>query len=144
EGVYSTASFERWREKAERKQPRLLYMSRGDLMQRAADEVTAEDFPARFEVAGMALPLEYHFEPGHPLDGVTAVVPLAALNQLEPAPFDWLVPGLRQEKAAALIRALPKALRRHFVPAPDFAQAVLQAATPGEGSLQEALRRELK
>ncbi|HEX5513689.1 MAG TPA: ATP-dependent RNA helicase HrpA, partial [Gammaproteobacteria bacterium] len=142
--VYSTASFERWREKIEREQPRLLFMSRDDLMQRSAQEVTADDFPARFQVQGMALPLEYHFEPGHAFDGVTAVVPLAALNQLTPAPFDWLVPGLRQEKAAALIRALPKALRRHFVPAPDFAKAVLQAAVPGEGSLQEAMRRELK
>jgi ATP-dependent helicase HrpA len=142
--IYSTASFERWREKVEREQPQLLFMSRDDLMQRSAQEVTADDFPARFKVQGMALPLEYHFEPGHAFDGVTAVVPLAALNQLTPAPFDWLVPGLRQEKAAALIRALPKALRRHFVPAPDFAKAVLQAAMPGEGSLQEAMRRELK
>jgi ATP-dependent helicase HrpA len=143
-GVYSAASFERWREKAEQEQPKLLFMTRADIMQRGAGEVTAADFPSRFEVAGMALPLEYHFEPGHAFDGVTAVVPLAALNQLSPAPFDWLVPGLRHEKASALIKALPKALRRHFVPAPDFAQAVLQAATPGEGSLQEALRRELK
>lgn len=144
EGIYSTASFERWREQAERGQPGLLYMERDDLMQRAAEEVTAEAFPEQLEVAGMLLPLEYRFDPGHALDGVTVVVPLAALNQLTPALFDWLVPGLRQEKAAALIRALPKALRRHFVPAPDFAAAVLEAAKPGEGSLQEALRRELK
>src|SRR5690606_1953308 len=144
EGIYSTASFERWREQAEREQPGLLYMERDDLMQRAAEEVTAEAFPEQLEVAGMLLPLEYRFDPGHALDGVTVVVPLAALNQLTPALFDWLVPGLRQEKAAALIRALPKALRRHFVPAPDFAAAVLEAAKPGEGSLQEALRRELK
>jgi ATP-dependent helicase HrpA len=142
--VYSTASFERWRERAEREQPRLLYMSRDELMQRSASEVTAEDFPARLDVQGMALPLEYQFEPGHAFDGVTAIVPLAALNQLTPVAFDWLVPGLRLDKCIALSRALPKALRRHFVPAPDFAQAVLQAVTPGEESLQEAMRRELK
>src|SRR5690606_12756668 len=96
EGIYSTASFERWREQAEREQPGLLYMERDDLMQRAAEEVTAEAFPEQLEVAGMLLPLEYRFDPGHALDGVTVVVPLAALNQLTPALFDWLVPGLRQ------------------------------------------------
>lgn len=142
--MYSAARFERWRQQIEQEQPRLLYMSRAELMQRTASEITADSFPEHFEVHGMALPLEYQFEPGQAFDGVTVIVPLAALNQLTPAPFDWLVPGLRQEKCIALIRALPKALRRHFVPAPDFAAAVLQATAPGEESLQEAMRRELK
>lgn len=142
--VYSGAGFERWRGKAERADPKLLFMRREDLMQHAAAAVTGTEFPDRVRVAGMELPLEYHFEPGHPLDGVVVVVPLAALNQLTPEPFDWLVPGLRSEKAVALIKALPKALRRNFVPAPDFASAALQAAEPGELSLREALRRELK
>jgi ATP-dependent helicase HrpA len=66
------------------------------------------------------------------------------LNQLDQGAFDWLVPGLRREKVTALIKALPKALRRHFVPAPDYAAAVLQAANPSGGSLQEAVRRELQ
>jgi ATP-dependent helicase HrpA len=144
EGIFSGASFERWREQAERENPRLLFMRREDLMQRSADEVSSGDFPDRFAVKGMHLPLEYHFEPGHELDGVTVVVPLPALNQLDPEPFDWLVPGLRREKVTALIKALPKALRRNFVPAPDYAAAVLQAAVPDDRSLQEAVRRELK
>lgn len=144
EGIYSTASFERWRTQTEREQPHVLYMERDDLMQRQAHEVTAEDFPKQFQIKGMALPLEYRFDPSHELDGVTVVVPLAALNQLTPAAFDWLVPGLRLEKATALIRALPKSLRRNFVPAPDFAAAVLQAVAPGEWSLQEAMRQELR
>jgi len=142
--VYSGASFERWREQAERQTPRLLYMRREDLMQHEASAVTGDEFPDRLAVLGLELPLEYHFEPGHELDGVTVVVPLPALNQLTPEPFDWLIPGLRREKIIALIKALPKALRRHFVPAPDYAHAVMQAVTPFDGSLQEAVRRELK
>ncbi len=144
EGIYSGAAFERWRAEAERDKPKLLEMRREDLMQHEAEAVTTGDFPDRFRAGGIELPLEYHFEPGHPLDGVTARVPLAALNQLAPEPFDWLVPGLRREKIVALIKALPKALRRHFVPAPNYAEAVLQAVQPGEESLREAVRRELR
>ncbi len=144
EDVHSTPAFERWRAQAEAQQPRLLFMRREDLMQHAAETVTEQEFPDRLAVQGLELPLEYHFEPGHERDGVTVLVPLPALNQLSPEPFEWLVPGLRREKVIALIKALPKGLRRHFVPAPAYAQAVLQALTPMDGSLQEGVRRELK
>ncbi len=143
-GISSGVDFERWRRAAERTEPKLLFMRREDLMQRQPHEVTGGEFPDHIVVRGMRLPLEYRFEPGDPLDGVTVRVPLAALNQLPPEHFEWLVPGLLHEKVVTLIKSLPKQLRRHFVPAPDFATAVLERITPGEGVLTEAVRTELK
>jgi ATP-dependent helicase HrpA len=91
----------------------------------------------------MRLPLSYHFEPGHPLDGVTVTVPLALLNQLSPQQLEWLVPGLLRDKIIALLKTLPKTLRRNFVPAPNFADACLQAITPGTGPLCATLAHQL-
>ncbi len=144
DSVVDLKSFEAWRRQAEKEQPRLLYMERAYLMQHRADQVTAERFPDQLAVGDLRLPLEYHFEPGHPDDGVTVMVPLAALNQLRPEPFEWLVPGLLEDKVTALIRGLPKSLRKNFVPAPDFARAVLDNLSPGDGSLLDGLRRELR
>ncbi|MDN3518579.1 ATP-dependent RNA helicase HrpA [Aquisalimonas lutea] len=143
EDVYDLRGFERWRRKVEDKQPRRLYMTREALMQHGAEEVTGTRYPEALQVGELQLPLSYHFEPGHADDGVSLQVPLAALNQLAPEPLEWLVPGLLEEKVTALIRGLPKALRRHFVPAPDFAREALAAMTPGRGSLIDALRRQL-
>lgn len=145
EGIYSGAAFERWLEQVSRDEPERLHMSRAALMRDDADLVSGEAYPDRLRLpGGLELPLEYHLEPGSELDGVVARVPVAALNQLRPEPFEWLVPGLLQEKVVALIRGLPKAIRRNFVPAPDFARAVLEAIPHGEGSLTDAVARQLK
>lgn len=128
--VHDAPGFEAWRKRIEREQPRLLYMSRELLLREQAGPVGTEAFPERLNVSGIRLPLRYRFAPGDPADGVTVVVPLAALNQLTPEPFDWLVPGLLEEKLTALIRGLPKALRRNFVPAPEFARAALRRLDP--------------
>ena len=141
--VVDLKSFERWRKDAEEQQPRRLYMSRDALMQREAEDVTGARYPETLRVGDLQLPIAYHFEPGHPDDGVSVQVPLAALNQLEPEPLEWLVPGLLEEKVTALIRGLPKALRRNFVPAPDFARATLDAMPARQGSLIDSLRRQL-
>jgi len=140
--VVDGPSFERWIKKKTNDQK--LRLDRDELMAHEAFDVTATSYPDQLTVAGMTLPLQYHFEPGHPEDGVTAVIPIAALNQLEPEPFEWLVPGLVEDKVSTLIRALPKQLRKNFVPAPDFARAVLEAVTPYEGSLSEAVRDQLE
>jgi ATP-dependent helicase HrpA len=142
-GLCDGASFERWREQAERENPRLLFMTRDDLMRHAAAEVTEAQFPDRIEAAGAQLKLGYRFEPGHPLDGVTVSVPLYLLNRLEPEPFEWLVPGLVREKIAHLFKALPKGLRRHFAPPAPHVTAFLvqcEGRAPGE-SLAKALAR---
>ncbi|WP_421621224.1 ATP-dependent RNA helicase HrpA [Alkalilimnicola ehrlichii] len=145
EGIYSGAAFERWLREVSRDDPKRLHMSREALMRDDADPVSGEAYPDRLRLpGGLELPLEYHLEPGSELDGVVARVPVAALNQLRPEPFEWLVPGLVHEKVVALIRGLPKAIRRNFVPAPDFARAVLEAIPHGEGSLTDAVARQLK
>src|SRR4029079_10925753 len=84
-------------------------------------------FPKYFPLGDVRLALHYRFEPGADDDGVTLDVPLHLLKALDPARLSWLAPGLVEEKAAALIRALPKSLRRNYVPAPDFARAFVQA-----------------
>lgn len=113
-------------------------------MRRQAAEITEAQFPDHLLFNGVRLNLDYHFEPGHDADGVTVSVPLALLNQLDAARFEWLVPGLLRDKIIALIKSLPKSLRRNFVPAPNFADACLQAIVPGQGSLLDVLTRQLK
>ncbi len=141
--IYSGKAFERWWEKAEADAPRLLYLERDFLMQHSAADVTGEQFPAELNYQGMSLPLDYHFEPGHPADGVTVIVPLAALAQLSSDLFDWLVPGLLKEKLIALIKAMPKPVRRNYVPAINFAEAALSAMVMREGNLLAVFARQL-
>ncbi len=140
EGIYSGKSFDKWLKGADEK---ALYLSRDDLLQRETHELGEGAYPDHFPGAGLSLPLEYHFEPGGKADGISVVVPLAALGQLPEAPFEWLVPGMLEEKLIALIKSLPKSLRRNFVPAVNFAQAALAALVPYEGSLREAFAHQL-
>lgn len=144
QGIYSGPTFDKWRKRAEQENPKLLFLTREYLMRHGAAGVTEAQFPDSFAIDGLRLPLEYHFEPGDPMDGVTVKVPLSALNQLRPEPFEWLVPGLLKEKIVALIKSLPKSLRRNFVPAPDFAEACIEAFTSREGALLDALARHLQ
>jgi len=118
--VFDARSFEAWWRDASVRTPRLLDMTEADLVDEASrgDE---RDFPARWTQGDQVLSLAYRFEPGAADDGVTAVVPLALLAQLRPDGFDWQVPGMRDELITALLRSLPKAIRRRVVPAADWA-----------------------
>lgn len=129
--IHQAATFETWREQAEKAQPKLLYLSREDLMRHGADAITAVQFPEKMRLDGVEIPLKYRFEPGHLLDGVTATVPLALLNQLNPAQTDWLVPGMLREKLTHLIKVLPKTYRRVCVPVPEFVTQFLVSTTVG-------------
>ncbi len=142
EGIYSGKGFERWRREAEREDPRLLFLSREALLPEAA-EAGVGQFPDSLEVGGIGFPLEYRFEPGQLADGVTLVVPLVALNHLRAESLEWLVPGLLKEKLIALIKSLPKGLRRNFVPAVNFAEAALGRLDKGQGGLIEVFSRQL-
>ncbi|HNH87771.1 MAG TPA: DUF3418 domain-containing protein, partial [Thiobacillaceae bacterium] len=127
EDIHNGAAFEKWRREAEAKSPRLLHLSRDELLkQRGAD---AADFPPELDLGGVRFPLAYRFDPGAADDGVTLLVPLAALNQVPSLPCEWLVPGLLEEKLAALIKSLPQSLRRACVPVPEFARAAAAALT---------------
>ncbi len=144
EGIYSGPSFETWRKRAERDQPRLLFLDRAILLAEAGPVADGERFPDHLDLDGLKLPLTYRFTPGADDDGVTLTVPLAAVNQVNPKRLDWLVPGLRAERMAALLKSLPKALRRHFVPVPNYARALLEVIEPGARSLVEAMTEQLQ
>jgi ATP-dependent helicase HrpA len=142
-GIFSLAAFERWREEAEREDPRVLMLTREALMRHGAQDVTAEYFPETLAIAGAKLPLKYRFAPGHPLDGLTATVPLALLNQIDAARLTWLVPGMVREKVAWYLKGLPKGLRNRLVPLPDAVTAFLEKVPFGRGALSDALREYL-
>lgn len=139
QGIINGTGFERWRTEAEKSNPRLLYLSRDDLMRHGASGVTEAQFPETMLLDGESVPLKYRFEPGHVLDGVTATIPLALLNQLDPTPAEWLVPGMLREKVTHLIKSLPKTIRRVCVPVPDFVTTFLEQTEIGKGELLPAL-----
>ncbi|MFK8080135.1 MAG: ATP-dependent RNA helicase HrpA [Granulosicoccus sp.] len=141
--ICSAATFEKWRKSFEAENPRALYFVREQLLADDAVDVSARDYPDQIEMQGMVLPLRYHFAPGEEDDGVTLICAVEVLNRVSAARAEWLVPGMLDEKIALLIKSLPKALRRNFVPAPDYAAAASAAMEPGNGSLIGALSREL-
>lgn len=124
--VHNMRAFERWRSEAERARPRLLYMAQKDLAHREAAEAGPEWFPDEWPLQSNRLPLQYRFEPRATDDGVTLIVPEPLLELLDGDRLAWLVPGLRLEKIIALLRALPKSLRKQFVPVPEHAKAALE------------------
>jgi ATP-dependent helicase HrpA len=143
EGIYNGQLFFGWWKKARRETPALLDFNPELLMQRSGDHISALDFPDVWHKGNLALSLSYHFEPGSMDDGVSVHIPVALLNQVDDTDFDWLVPGLKEEKLIALIKSLPKTLRRNFVPAPDYARACAQAMTPFSAPLIDAMCKQL-
>ncbi len=127
ENIYNGPAFEKWRKVYEKDNPEALKLTRDYLMQRDDSHVRGEKYPDHLTVAEMILPLSYHFEPGKDDDGITVRVPAAALNQLSAYDFDYLVPGMLEEKITEFIRSLPKQVRKQFVPAPEYAKACLEA-----------------
>ena len=114
EDIHSTRAFEKWLRRAQRSDPRTLFMTTEDLVMRIPERLDEHRFPSRFGVEGVELPIEYKHQPGAEDDGVTVSVPVEFLGQVDRARMDWLVPGMIEDKIAALIRTLPKALRRNF------------------------------
>ncbi|MCK5895770.1 MAG: DUF3418 domain-containing protein, partial [Cocleimonas sp.] len=125
--TYSGKAFEKWRKKVEQDNPEALFLNRELVMQRDDSHVDSRQYPNHLTLQGMQLPLRYHFEPGRKEDGVTVRVPVTALGQLPPAFFEYLVPGLLEEKIVQFIRSLPKQIRKQFVPAPQYAKACHEA-----------------
>ena len=142
--IHQTATFDSWYKIESAKNPQLLIMREEDVLAREANEVTAAHYPDKLQLGELQLPLTYHFEPNHPRDGVTLRVPAPLLPQLPPERLEWLVPGVLEAKCIALVRELPKALRKNFVPVPDFIKAALARINFAEGSLPAALGRELQ
>jgi len=142
--IVDARALDAWYAKLPPEEKRKLEWTREDLL--VGGGTDAERFPPYIPLGDARLAVRYRFEPGAPDDGMTVVVPLHLLGALDPVRLSWLVPGMVEEKAAALIRALPKALRRNFVPVPDFARAFAGAHGPDEpdaftGALARFLKR---
>ena len=129
--VASIRDFEGWWKKARVETPDLLTMTRENLMDDTAVEAVDDSLPSTWRQGDQTLALSYRFEPGAADDGVTVAVPLPLLAGLRPDGFDWQVPGLREELVTALIKSLPKHIRKNVVPAADWARKLL-AAAPAE------------
>ncbi|MBM6623235.1 ATP-dependent RNA helicase HrpA [Micrococcaceae bacterium RIT802] len=151
-GVVSERHFDRWWKKARADDPTLLDFDPDELFNANAEELNQDDFPRTLRHGDLELELAYEFNPAAGAgenDGVTVRVPVLFLNQLDPGRFKWLIPGLRAELVTALIKSLPKAIRKNFVPAPDVARQAVAAlagdfdpATDAlEPSLELVLRR---
>jgi ATP-dependent helicase HrpA len=140
--VVSGAHFDRWWKDERRRRPGLLALPR--TMLEAEGALDPRDWPTGWRQGDLVLRLSYRFEPGIDEDGVTVHVPLTALAALRPDGFEWLVPGLRTELVTALIRSLPKELRRPLVPVPDVARDVLARIVPRREPLLGALARQLE
>jgi len=143
EEIHQTATFDSWYRTTSQKDANLLIMREEDVLAREASEVTAAQYPDHLQVGELRLSLSYHFEPNHPRDGVTVRVPAPLLPNLPGERLEWLVPGLLEAKCIALVRNLPKALRKNFVPVPDFVKAALSRMSFAQGALPQALGQEL-
>ncbi|MGW2636596.1 ATP-dependent RNA helicase HrpA [Streptomyces sp. NPDC001348] len=144
EHVVSGAHFDSWWKRKRHEQPDFLDFEREMLIRESAEAVTKTDYPDSWRQGNLKFRVTYQFEPGADADGVTVHIPLQVLNQVTDEGFDWQIPGLREELVTELIRSLPKPIRRNYVPAPNYAQAFLEKATPLAEPLTTTMARELK
>ncbi|MFT3756259.1 MAG: ATP-dependent RNA helicase HrpA [Pseudoxanthomonas sp.] len=138
--IHSAAGLDAWWKALPEEKRHGLRWSLADLLPGEGSE--ADRYPKYLALGDARLPLHYKFEPGAADDGVTLDVPLHLLNALDAARLSWLAPGFVAEKAAGLIRSLPKAMRRNYVPAPDFGRAFFEAfAQPSADDMRGELAR---
>jgi ATP-dependent helicase HrpA len=142
--VFSGVTLDTWRKKVERENPKLLFLKKEDLTREQEHSVNDWHYPDSKKIGTLTIPLQYRFEPGHNEDGVTAIIPVHQLNQLSQAPFDWLVFGMLEEKCVAMIKSLPKQIRKHFVPVPETVKRCLEIEPDFKGTLQEWLGNRLR
>ena len=141
--VHNTQALDAWFGKLSKEQKAALEWSRDELL--VADQSDAACFPAYLPLGDARLAVQYRFDPGAVDDGMTVALPLHLLNAVDDARLSWLAPGFIEDKAAALIKSLPKVLRRNFVPAPEFARAFAEAyPQPGADAIESALARFLE
>ncbi|MHB9860648.1 ATP-dependent RNA helicase HrpA [Streptomyces sp. YIM S03343] len=144
EDVVSGAHFDSWWKRKRQEQPEFLDFEREMLIRESAEAVTKTDYPDSWRQGPLKFRVTYQFEPGADADGVTVHIPLQVLNQVTDEGFDWQIPGLREEVVTELIRSLPKPIRRHYVPAPNYAKRFLEKAVPLQEPLTVTMARELR
>ncbi|MEV6051751.1 ATP-dependent RNA helicase HrpA [Streptomyces sp. NPDC052107] len=144
EHVVSGAHFDSWWKRKRNEQPDFLDFEREMLIRESAEAVTKADYPDSWRQGQLKFRVTYQFEPGADADGVTVHIPLQVLNQVTDEGFEWQIPGLREEVVTELIRSLPKPIRRHYVPAPNYAKTFLEKAVPLQEPLTVTMARELR
>lgn len=134
EHIYSQPAFEKWAKKAKQTQPELiesLHLTREFLLKQSIDNTLDIQYPDQIALQNrIQLNVDYRFEPGKQQDGMQVHIPLSSLNLVQSEDFEWLTPGLLKEKVACYIKALPKGLRKQFIPAPNYAELALQEMSP--------------
>jgi ATP-dependent helicase HrpA len=141
--VTSTSHFDQWWKTERARRPDLLTFTRDFLIDPAAGAMSADDFPDVWVQGDVALPVTYEFDLTSPTDGVTVHIPLALVSRVDATGFDWQVPGRRAELVTALVRSLPRPVRRRFVPIENHVRAFLAMYSPADGPLVDLLERHL-
>ncbi|AHF01514.1 ATP-dependent helicase [Thiomicrospira aerophila AL3] len=140
EPIYNQPALESWLKKADKKQQEALKLTESDLLKQDLDRQYERDFPDQIQLSQrIPLQLDYRFEPGKQQDGVVFKIPLAGLNLVNESQFEWLTPGFIKEKITCYIKALPKQLRKQFVPAPAVAERVAQQISAEQGEFTPQL-----
>ena len=142
--VMSGATLEKWYRQASRENPKLLHLSREELMRHEAAGITSAAFPKYVRLGGVDCAATYLHEPGDARDGVTVTVPIYALNQVQEERSEWLVPGMLKDKVLALVKSLHQKPRARLVPLPEFVEGFVQATPFGQGSLMDALLKAVR
>ncbi len=142
--ICSKVTLEQWVKTTSKEDQATLLLTRDYLMQHAAHEITEEQFPEALLIENRKLALSYQFLPGAEDDGVTLTVPVAMLGQIPAGLLEWLVPGMLRDKCIALVKGLPKSIRKNFVPVPAFIDRSLGEMKRGEQPLIQALTHALK
>ncbi|HWP20179.1 MAG TPA: ATP-dependent RNA helicase HrpA [Burkholderiaceae bacterium] len=142
--VHSGHALERWYREESRRQPRLLMLTKEELMRHEAAGITTSAFPKTIRLGGVDCSATYLHDPGDPKDGVTVTVPIYALNQVSEERCEWLVPGMLKDKLLALLKSLPQKPRARLVPLPEFAEGFVAATPFGQGSLMEVLLKAVR
>ncbi len=142
--VHSGPSLERWYRDASKAEPKLLFLTRDELMRHEAAGITSAAFPKTLRLGGIDCLATYLHDPGDAKDGVTVTVPLFALNQVNEERCEWLVPGILKDKVLALIKSLHQRPRSRLVPLPDYAAEFCELTPFGQGALLDALLKAVR
>ena len=141
DSISDVRALEAWWKTASEDERQSLYLSIDDLKIDHEAAVSTEHYPEQVELGHLTLPASYQFAPGKDEDGVTVQVPLEALMQLDPENLEWTVPGAVEEKVEAMVRGLPKSIRRQLVPIPDFVRDIMPLIDPNSGGLSQSVAR---
>ena len=145
--IHSGATLDKWL-RNNKENGKKLFLTNEELMRDDATIVSNDLFPDYLAMSddedGSKFPIEYHFDPVNHCDGITLVTPVAGIKAINPQRCEWLIPGLLQDKIVALIKSLPKSLRKNFVPAPNFAEACVEALVASDTALCTAVANHLK